>query len=387
MAAGSAEDVIAMLRTRALVVTSVERESTLAQTFGRPLNARGPSRRALLIFLRSFATLARAGVALPHAVAIATERTSDAVLREALRSVRAQIELGEPLSEAMARRPRVFPHLVIAIVRAGEKGGVLDDALEQLTSFLERDAGLRNRLRSALAYPAIVLTAASVLVVFLLARIVPMFAEMFTSFGAQLPLSTRVLLGTAGLLSHAIVWFVGAGIIVAAGVGGMAAVRTRRGSLVLDASRLGIPVLGPLLSRTIVARVTRMLATLLRCGIDLVPAIELVRPVAGSPMYSHALRAVEVSLHQGETLSAALRASRRFDPLAVALVAAGEESGLLDEMLLTVARYFEGDAEAAIATLGAVIEPALIGALGLVVGFIVVAIFIPLYSLIGSVGK
>jgi type IV pilus assembly protein PilC len=151
--------------------------------------------------------------------------------------------------------------------------------------------------------------------------------------------------------------------------------------------RLRLPVFGPLLHKTITARIARMLATLLRSGIELVTAIDVVRPVAGSPAYAAALERVDVALRAGDALTVPLQAARLFDPLAVALVRVGEETGLLDEMLLKVAAYFETDVEAAIATLGAVIEPALIGALGCVVGFIVFSVFIPLYALIGSVSK
>ena len=148
-----------------------------------------------------------------------------------------------------------------------------------------------------------------------------------------------------------------------------------------------MPVFGPLLHKTITARIARMLGTLLRSGIELVAAIDVVRPVAGSPAYAAALERVDVALRAGDTLTTPLEAARLFDPLAVALVRVGEETGLLDEMLLKIAAYFETDVEAAIATLGAVIEPALIGVLGAVVGFIVFSVFIPLYALIGSVAK
>ncbi|HEV2641320.1 MAG TPA: type II secretion system F family protein [Candidatus Elarobacter sp.] len=387
MEAPSVEAVLANLRTRALFVTAVDRETLFARTVGRSLHLGAPSRRALLAFFRSFSTLIRAGVPMRRALDVTIERASDGVLRESLRSLLADVEHGTALSDAMERRPRAFAPLYVAMVRAGEAGGILDDVLERLASFLERDADLRKKVRAALAYPAVVVTAALGLVLFLMARIVPMFAQMFDAFHAELPATTRALLAAGDALQRPTTWLGTVLVIMLAGGGIATAARTARGALVLDRLRLRLPVFGALLHKAITARIARMLATLLRSGIDLVTAIDVVRPVAGSPAYAAALKRVDVALRAGDALTVPLEASRLFDPLAVALVRVGEETGLLDEMLLKVAAYFETDVEAAIATLGAVIEPALIGVLGCVVGFIVFSVFIPLYALIGSVSK
>jgi type IV pilus assembly protein PilC len=387
MEAPSADAVLASLRTRALFVTAVDRENGLARTLARPLNLGRPSRRALLGFFRSFSTLVRAGVPMRRALDVAIERTTDGVLRESLRAVLADVEHGASLGDAMERRPRAFAPLYVAMVRAGEAGGILDDVLERLATFLERDADLRKKVRSALAYPVVVLVAALGLVLFLIARIVPMFARMFDAFHAELPPTTRALLALGTALQQPVTWGLVAAVPVAAVCTIFCAARTPGGALLLDRLRLRLPVVGPLLHKAITARVARMLATLLRSGIELVTAIGVVRPVAGSPAYAAALEHVDVALRAGDALTTPLEASRLFDPLAVALVRVGEETGLVDEMLLKVAAYFESDVEAAIATLGAVLEPALIVALGAVVGFIVFSIFIPLYSLIGSVSK
>jgi type IV pilus assembly protein PilC len=387
MEAPSVEAVLARLRARALYVTAVDRETALARTLGRPLHLGAPSRRSLLAFFRSFSTLIRAGVPMRRALEVTIERASDAVLRESLRSVLAEIEQGTALSDALERRPRAFAPLYVAMLRAGEAGGILDDVLERLAAFLERDADLRKKVRSALAYPAVVVVAALTLVLFLVARIVPMFAQMFDAFHVDLPASTRLLLGIGAALQQPGAWIGGAGAIVTLAAGTVAAARTARGGLVLDGVRLRLPIVGPLLRKAITARLARMLATLLRSGIELVTAIEVVRPVAGSARYAAALGGVAAALRSGEPLATALETSRLFDPLLIALVRVGEETGLVDEMLLKIAAYFETDVEAAIATLGAVLEPALIGVLGVVVGFIVFSVFIPLYSLIGSVSK
>ncbi len=387
MEARDVDTVLASLRTRALFVTTIGRETALRRTIGAPIRLGVPDRKSLLAFFRSFSTLIRAGVPMRRALDVAIERTGDAALREALRSVAADIEHGGALSDALGRRPKAFPPLYVAMIRAGEAGGILDDVLERLASFLEREADLRKKVRSALAYPVVVLTAAMSLVLFLIARIVPMFAQMFDAFHVEPPVTTRALLALGVALQQPLTWVVSVGFIALIALSLTAAVRSRRGALLLDRVRLRLPIVGPLISKAITARIARMLATLLRSGIELVTAIDVVRPVAGSAMFAAALERVDIALREGDPLTAPLAASRVFDPLVVALVRVGEETGLVDEMLFKVAAYFETDVEAAIATLSAVIEPALITILGVIVGFIVFSVFIPLYSLIGSVSK
>lgn len=387
MEAIDADNVLSALRSRALFVTAIDREGQLARRLSRSIAFGGASRKSLLAFFRSFATLIRAGVSMQRALTVSIERCDDGTLREALRSVLNDIEHGTSLSEAMGRRSRAFPPLYVAIIRAGEEGGILDDVLERLASFLERDSNLRKKVQSALAYPIVVLGAALTLVIFLIARIVPMFAGMFESFHVDMPVSTRLLLRLGQALQWPLVWI---GLPLVAIVLAMAIERyrrTARGALVLDRIRLRLPIVGKLVQKSIVARIARMLATLLRSGIELVTAIEVVVPVAGSAVYARALQKINVALREGDSLTRPLADSRVFDPLVVALVRVGEETGLVDDMLLKIADYFEGDLETAIATIGAVIEPALILFLGTAVGFIVFSIFIPLYSLIGSVSK
>ena len=241
MEAPSVEAVLASLRTRALFVTAVDRETLLARTVGRSLHLGAPSRRALLAFFRSFSTLIRAGVPMRRALEVTIERAADGVLRESLRSLLADVEHGTALSAAMARRPRAFAPLYVAMVRAGEAGGILDDVLERLASFLERDADLRKKVRAALAYPAVVVTAATGLVLFLVARIVPMFAQMFDAFHAELPPTTRLLLAAGDALQQPAAWFGTAAAIALAAASIAAAARTQRGALALDHKRLRLP--------------------------------------------------------------------------------------------------------------------------------------------------
>jgi type IV pilus assembly protein PilC len=380
-------DVLAVLRTRALYVTAIDRETGLRRTVTQSIRSGTPHRRALFAFFRSFSTLVRAGVPLLRALEVVIARTTDARLREALAAIAADVEHGVSLSDAVARRPRTFPPLYSAMIRAGELGGILDDVLERVATFLEREAEIRQKLRSALAYPLVVVGATFILITFLLVRVVPMFGQMFAAFHADPPLATKSLLALSALLQNGTTWGALIAIAAAAMLGLFAAMHGHRTSRGLDHARLHVPFVGSLLRKAIMARIARTLGALLRSGVELLAAVDAVGRVAGSVLYEDALARVNRGLRDGETLSAPIAECGLFDPLAVALLHVGEETGCVDEMLLKIASYFENDVEAAIATLAAVLEPALIGVLGVVVGFIVFSIFIPLYSLIGAVGQ
>jgi type IV pilus assembly protein PilC len=384
LTAASDEAAIAGLRRRALFVTALEdKRAWRAALNWRPGANPG---RARVAFFRSFATLVRAGVPLRRGLQVAIER-NDGALGGALREVLSDIERGDALSTAFGRRPAFFPPLTVAMVAAGEAGGILDDVLERIAGFLERDAALRKSVVAALAYPATVFAASLVLVTFLIVRVVPMFSTLFASFRVPLPLSTRVLMAIGDAATQPAVWALGCGAVLATAAALGWAMRMQTGRLALDRFRLNLPLVGTLLRKTIVARFARMTGTLVHAGIELSAALEVVIPVTGSPVHAAALHHVALALREGEALTPPLAASGLFDPMLIALVGVGEETGMLDVLLPKAADYFESDVAATIATLGAVIEPALIAFLGVIVGLIVYSVFIPLYQLIGSVAS
>jgi type IV pilus assembly protein PilC len=387
MQAADVRGVVDLLRSRALVATAVNAESDIAARWNRALGVDRISRRALLTFFRSFATLVRAGVPIARSLTVTIERTTDANLAEALHAVLADVEHGSSLSAALELRPHAFAPLYVAMVRAGEIGGILDDVLDRLAAFLERESTLHKKLQTALAYPAVVTIAATGLLIFLLVDIVPMFATLFASFHVELPPATALLLQVSALLALPTVWLTGGAATAVLALVAVRAARHAGAALFVDDLRLRVPIFGSLVRKAITARVVRMLATLLRAGVELTAAIDAVAPVAGSVVYAGALMRANGRLQDGESLAQTLSNERIFDPLLVALVRVGEESGAVDEMLVKLSDYFESDVDAAIATLGAVIEPALILVLGGIVGMLVFSIFLPLYSLIGSVAK
>lgn len=382
-----ARSVLDVLRSRALFVTAIGAEHAVGGRLGRALHLGGIPSAELLTFFRSFATLIRAGVSMQRSLTVTIERAVDARLRETLRAVLASVEHGAPLSVALARHPYTFAPLYVGMIAAGETGGILDDVLERLAVLLEREAALRRGVRTALAYPLIVTVAATALLMFTIVAIVPMFAQLFDSLHVDLPPSTRALLWLSSVLGRPLPWVSGIGATITAAFAAYRIAGPAACALAADRFRLRLPIAGRLMHQAISARIIRMLATLLRAGVELTAAIDAVAGVAGSPLYASALERMNTALREGQPLAQPLTDSGLFDPVVLALVGVGEETGLLDEMLHTLAGYLERDVEATIATLGAVIEPALIILLGGGVGLIVCSIFLPLYSLIGNISK
>ena len=261
-------------------------------------------------------------------------------------------------------------------------GGALDDVLERITTLLDRDHIVRKRIQSALAYPAIVASGAIVVIVFLVARVLPMFAEMFRQFGTPLPMPTQILIGCSKFLNSPAV-FVAASALGALSALAMGMAGRFRGER-LDRFRFAFPFLGPILRMSVIARIVRMLGMLLRCGVNILPSIDTALPICGSPLYAGGLRQIANSLRQGEALHVCMSRCGLFDPLLLALVAAGDETGAVDRMLLAAADYLDVEVAAGLEAFAALVEPAMIGFLGLIVGFIVFSIFLPLYALIGS---
>ncbi len=379
------EQALAHLRTRTLFVTSLSQPGTTSGVVGSLVTAWPVSDAARTAFFRSFASLIRAGVPIRRALDVVVGSCRDARLREALRSISSDIESGSELSTAMARRPREFPRLFVAMIRAGELGGALDDILERIATLLERHSAIYKRVRSAMAYPLIVATAALGLVFFLVGSTVPAFASMFAEMHVTLPWTTRALIATGNTLQEPLVWLTLALIpIVIAGALRFGR-RADRIAQRIDGFALVAPIFGAILRKAVIARFSRTLGALLCSGVPLLGALDAARDVVENAVYARFTEDLGTSLREGSSITAALERSTLFDGLFQQLVRVGEETGTLDSMLLRLAEYYELDVETAIAALGSVLEPVLIIGLGALVGLIVASILIPLYSMIGSI--
>jgi len=383
--AGTASAALASLRTRALLVTSLENASSARGTIAGALQFGVPSLTALVGFFRSFSTLVHAGVPMRRSLDVTIDQCADSRLREALRCAAADIESGLSLSDALSRHPREFPRLYVAMIRAGEVGGVLDEVLERIACVLERDRAVRKRIWAALTYPATVMCAAFGLVLFLVGTIVPMFRTMYAQLHVPLPPATRALIDAGTALHSPATWSLLAAALVGAALL-MARMRNSgAGSALFEAVLFSLPLAGAVARKAAITRFARMLGTLLRSGVGMVTALDVVTDIIASVRYRESIADLRRALREGSLISEPLAQSGLYEPMFVQMLRVGEETGSLDTMLLRLADYYDLDVETMLSTLASLLEPAMIVLLGGAVGFIVAAIFIPLYTLIGNI--
>ena len=350
--------------------------------------SRGRFRRAgrsqLVLTTRQLATLVKAGMPLLRALHTVSDQLEAGALRDVFVMVARDVESGIKLSEALSHHPKWFPSFYVNMVRAGEVGGLLDEILKRLAELLEKQARLRARVKSALMYPAFVMVAAVGILLILMAFVVPTFMGMFDELGSTLPLPTRLLVGACTAI-RAWWWVV---LLSIAGCSALfqALLRTPAGRRLVDRLTLRAPVIGSLVERLLIARFARTLGTLLASGVPMLSALETVRATVTNRVIDDALQDVERSLKAGESLARPMELSDVFPPLVTRMVALGEETGQLDQMLMQVADRYEEEVDVQLAGLTQLLEPMLILFVGGVVGFIVIAMFLPLMSLTKLLG-
>jgi type IV pilus assembly protein PilC len=336
----------------------------------------------LSIFCRQFSTMVDAGVSLVRCLDVLGTQTQDPRLKRILADVGERVEGGESLSRAMARHPKAF----IGLVKAGEVGGVLEESLQRLSHFLEKDVELRRKVRASLTYPIIVVTFAFIVVIGLVVGVIPRFADLYKDLNIkEFPWSTQILIDIShGLLDR---WYVYVGTIVIVLVSWRVFASTRFGRRVIDRMKLKLPVFGPLHHKICLARFSRTMGTLLSSGVPILQAMETVAETIGNNILSDAIMDARARIREGDRIGDPLEASRMFPPMVVHMIGVGEESGSLDFMLQKIADFYEMEVDSAIASLTSAIEPVLIVFLGVVVGFIVISLFLPLIKVIEELSK
>jgi type IV pilus assembly protein PilC len=342
------------------------------------------SGRDLSIFCRQFATMIDAGVSLVRCLAVLEEQTTSARLRHIIREIQASVEAGETLSRALTRWPRIFGNLFVGLVRAGEVGGVLDETLNRLATFLEENERLRRKVKSAMTYPILVLVFATLVVVGLVTFIVPRFVEVFQDLGIDddLPKPTQILVQVSNFITTKW-WMVVLGALLLI-VAVAQYTHTRMGKRHYDWFKLKIPIFGKLNHKIALARFSRTLSTLLVSGVPILQALETVAGSVDNDVISDAILSARAAIREGEQIGDPLQRSGMFPPMVVQMVAIGEETGSLDSMLAKIADFYESEVDATLASLTAAMEPLLIVMLGCVVGFIVIAMFMPLIKAISE---
>jgi len=339
----------------------------------------------LSVFCRQFSTMVDAGVSLVRCLDVLSRQTQDAKLKKILGDIGERVEGGESLSRAMQRHPRTFNNLFIGLIKAGEVGGVLEESLQRLSTFLEKDVELRRKVKSAMTYPTLVAIMSVGIVTFLVAWFVPQWSDILTDLGLKaddLPAPTKLLIDISNVIQYR-GWMILVG-IAALVIANKIFTSTRFGRRVMDRVKLKIPVFGKLHHKVCMARFSRTMGTLLTSGVPILQAMETVAGTVGNSIMSDALMEARARIREGDRIGDPLEASKLFPPMVVHMIGVGEESGSLDFMLQKIADFYDAEVEATLASLTAAIEPIMIVSLGFVVGFIVVAMFLPLVDVISK---
>ncbi len=340
----------------------------------------------LAIFSRQFSTMLDAGVSLVRCLDVLQQQTTNARLRKILVDLSTRVESGESLSRSMARHPKAFSQLIIGLIRAGEVGGVLEESLQRIAHFLEKDVELRRKIRSALTYPVIVLLAAIGIVIFLVSWLVPQFASLFKDLGIKnMPAPTQFLIDLSAFMTQR--WYILIISLIVVIIAYKLFVSTRVGRRVADRVKLRVPVFGPLHHKIVMARFSRTMGTLLTSGVPILQALETVAGVVGNAVVADAVMESRSRIREGEKIADPLQRSKMFPPMVVHMVSVGEESGSLDHMLNKIADFYENEVETTIASLTAAIEPVMIVILGFIVGFIVISMFLPMIEVISNLSQ
>ncbi|GAA2522164.1 type II secretion system F family protein [Winogradskya humida] len=334
----------------------------------------------LAVFARQFATMTASGMSLLRSLAILEEQTTAASLKRAIGEVRGDVSGGLSLSGSMAKHDKIFPRLMVAMVRAGEAGGMIDKALEQIADSLEKDTALRGKIKGALTYPAIVLSFTFVMIAAVLKFIVPIFENMFKNLGGQLPAITQFLVDT----SHNMYWIGPTFLGVTIG-GTIAYKRQQRASadfrLKVDKIKLRLPVFGSLLQKLAISRFSRNLGLLLNVGVPVMQALAVVGETTGNEVINAAMKDVQSAVRDGQPMSSAMRLHKVFPEMVTQMIEVGEESGQISQMLDKVADFYDREVDSAAESLTASIEPIMVLVMGTVVGGMVICLYLPMFTI------
>ncbi len=384
MESNSQDEALTALRKKRIIITSV-REKPKGFKMQIPGMGPGVTTRDLAIFTRQFATMINAGLPLVQCLDILSKQTEKEPFRQIIGGVMREVEAGNTLAESLGKKEnqKVFDELFVNMVEAGEAGGILDDILMRLATFIEKAEALKRKVQGAMVYPGVVMTVALLATSFMLIFIIPTFARMFTGFGAELPLPTKIVMGLSSFLRS--FWWVLLLAIGGTAFGIQKYYTTERGHLEIDRLLLKIPVLGDVLRKGAVARFTRTLGTLISSGVPILTGLEITARTSGNRVIQQAIMAARASIREGETISAPLKESKVFPPMVVQMISVGEETGALDDMLTRIADFYDSEVDTAVDALTSLIEPIMIVFMGGIVGGMVVAMYLPMFKLINVV--
>jgi type IV pilus assembly protein PilC len=374
------EEVIAFIRKNRMILVSTRVAPAQVRL---PSLRKGVSTRDVVIFTRQFATMINAGLPLVQSLSILAQQTENKTLKEVTKAVVYDVEAGNTLADALRKHPKAFPELYVNMVAAGEAGGILDTILLRLATFLEKNDAQVRKVKGAMVYPAVIISVAVIAVAVLLIFVIPTFSSMFASVNMTLPLPTRVVIGASHILTR--YWWL---IIGAIGVGlfGLRSYyATPNGKKTIDGGLLRAPVLGDLLRKSAVSRFTRTLGTLISSGVSILDGLEITAKTAGNRVIHDAIMSSRQSIAGGETIAGPLLASGVFPPMVISMISVGEQTGGLDEMLAKIADFYDAEVDVAVSALLSLMEPIMIVVLGVIVGGMVVAMYLPIFDMVNAV--
>jgi type IV pilus assembly protein PilC len=377
MEASTREEVVQQLRKNRMMVVRIREQRK------RRKGGRVPT-RDVVVFTRQFATMVNSGLPLVQALDILAQQTENKILSEVTKQVVYDVESGNTLADALSKHHNAFTPLYVNMVAAGEAGGILDTIMLRLATFLEKNDAIVRKVKGAMVYPAVIFSVAIIAVLVLLIFVIPTFQQMFASVNLELPLPTRIVIAMSAFL-QGFWWAMGLG-----GIGLFFGIRsyygTENGRLVLDKALLSFPVLGDLLRKSAVSRFTRTLGTLLASGVSILDGLEITARTAGNRVIHDAVMESRGSIAGGETIAGPLEKSGVFPPMVTSMIAVGEATGGLDEMLSKIADFYDDEVDAAVSTLLSLMEPIMIVFLGAIVGGMIVAMYLPIFDMINAVG-
>jgi type IV pilus assembly protein PilC len=373
---------VAALRAKGIVATAVREKQGKAAApaaVGKKLGGKVKDKQ-LAIYTRQFSTMVDAGLPIAQSLQILSEQSDSKVLRNVTKGIAGDVQAGATLAESFGKYPKTFDNLFVNMLAVGESGGVLDVVLQRLSVYIEKAARLKARVKSAMIYPITIIGVACLVIIFMMIFVLPTFANMFRSMGAELPLPTRIVMWMSDFTRKYILF------ILAGAAAGVYALKryyqTDKGSTVIDTFALKVPVIGMLIRKVAVARFTRTLGTLISSGVPILEALLITARSAGNRVVERAVLQARQHVTAGGTLAEPLKSTPVFPPMVVHMISVGENTGALDAMLGKIADFYDDEVDAAVTALTSLLEPMMIVFLGVVVGGIVVAMYLPIFKLV-----
>jgi type IV pilus assembly protein PilC len=372
----------AVLRQRQIIVTTI-RPKSRAISLKIPGMGGKVGERDLVVFTRQFATMIDAGLPLVQCLDILGNQCENKVFATVIGRIKTDVESGDSFADALRKHPKAFTDFFVNMIEAGEAGGILDTILARLAVYLEKARALKSKVKGALVYPAAIVCIAIVVIIFMLVYVIPVFAQMFEDFGGTLPAPTRLVLFLSNTV-QTYVWYAIPAVVLGIWLF-KRFYRTDKGRLVVDAIMLKLPVFGPLLQKVAVAKFTRTLGTLVASGVPIIDALDITARTAGNKIVENAVLATITSIKEGQTIAEPLSKQAVFPPMVVQMIEVGESAGALDTMLNKIADFYDEEVDNAVEALTSLLEPMLMVFLGVVVGFMLIAMYLPIFKMAGTI--